>query len=242
MRDVRMRTLIVDDEPLARRRLRRLLAANTAVHVAGECESTIEALAFVRAGTVDLIVADIEMPGTTGLELLEAQSSTSPAVIFVTAHDHYAARAFDGYAVDYVLKPVRAQRLAEAVRRAAARRSAASPPDAPRFMTRVPVATGGRLVPLPVTAVDWIEAAENYVTLHCGDETFLYRSPLSDLAAQLDPTRFLRIHRSVVVQIDRVRALTPSPSGDFVVELTTGTRLRLSRTYRAGLDRLLTGR
>lgn len=242
MRDVRMRTLIVDDEPLARRRLRRLLGANAAVHVTGECESATDALAVARAGVVDLLVADIEMPGATGLDLLNVGGGHPPAVIFVTAHDHYAARAFDGYAVDYVLKPVRASRLAEAVRRAAARRAERPLPDAPRFMTRVPVTTGGRLVPLPVTEVDWIEAAENYVTLHCGADTYLYRSPLADLAAQLDPARFLRIHRSVVVQIDRVRALTPSPSGDFVVELTTGTRLRLSRTYRAGLDRLLTGR
>jgi two-component system, LytTR family, response regulator len=242
MRDVRLRTLIVDDEPLARRRLRRLLAANSAVSVEGECESASEATAVVCSGSIDLLVADIEMPGVSGLDLLPAHGSTAPDVIFVTAHEHYAARAFDGYAVDYVLKPVRAARLAEAIRRAVVRRSSRSITEGPRFMTRVPVTKGGRLVPVRVEHIDWIEAAENYVTLHCGADTFLYRSPLADLTALLDPDRFLRIHRSVVVQMDRVRALTPSPSGDCVVELTSGTKLRLSRTYRAGLDRLLTGR
>lgn len=242
MRDARLRTLIVDDEPLARRRLRRLLSANSAVHVVADCESTLEALAAIRDQPIDLLVADIEMPGATGLDLLPSPGSAAPDVIVVTAHEQYAARAFDGYAVDYVLKPVRAPRLAEAVRRAVVRRGAQSPPGRPRFMTRVPVTTGGRLVPVPVERIDWVEAAENYVTLHCGAETYLHRSALTDLVALLDPDRFLRIHRSVIVQMDRVRALTPSPSGDFVVELTTGTKLRLSRTYRAGLERLLTGR
>jgi two-component system LytT family response regulator len=239
---MRLRTLIIDDEPLARRRLRRLLGANPVVQVVADCESTAEALVAVRDAHIDLLVADIEMPGGTGLELLPAHGVTAPDVIFVTAHEHYAARAFDGYAVDYVLKPVRAARLAEAVRRAEVRRRSQLPPGGPRFMTRVPVTTGGRLVPVPAEHIDWIEASENYVTLHCGAETYLHRTPLTELAALLDPGRFLRIHRSVVVQVDRVRALTPSPSGDFVVELTTGTKLRLSRTYRAGLDRLLTGR
>jgi two-component system LytT family response regulator len=109
-------------------------------------------------------------------------------------------------------------------------------------MTRVPVARGGRLVPVPVAHIDWIEAAENYVTLHCGDDALLYRTSLTDMAALLDPAKFLRIHRSVIVQMDRVRSVTPSPSGDYLVELTTGARLRLSRTYRPGLERLLTGR
>lgn len=239
---MRLRTLIIDDEPLARRRLRRLLGANSAVHVLADYESTVEAQSAIRDDRVDLLVADIEMPGATGLELLPADSGTAPDVIFVTAHEQYAARAFAGYAVDYVLKPVRAARLAEAVRRAVVRRRSQSLAVEARFMTRVPVTKGGRLVPVPVEHIDWIEATENYVTLHCGAETYLHRSALTDLAALLDPDRFLRIHRSVVVQMDRVRALAPSPSGDFVVELTTGTKLRLSRTYRAGLDRLLTGR
>lgn len=251
----RLKVLVVDDEPLARHRLRRLLAGEPEVEVVGECASAAEAEAAVASGPVDLLLLDVQMPGEDGFELLERlPREHRPQVVFVTAHDQYAIRAFRVHALDFLLKPVESSSLHEAVARARERAAAAERAGErrdtaddldrrlrsllaelaapPRTLDRLLVRDGGRIDFVHADEVNWFEAAGNYVRLHLGERRLLLRQTLSALEEQLDPRRFLRIHRSVIVQLDRVRELHRLAGGDFAVVLDSGERLTLSRTYR----------
>ena len=246
-----IRVLIVDDEPVARRRVRRLLRSAADVVVAGESGDGASALDMIRELSPDVVLLDVQMPELDGFGVLEALSPDEiPVIIFVTAYDEYALRAFDVHALDYVLKPVDAERLATALGRARARldeRRGARLDDrviallrtiAPdrKHLTRIPVRADGRVHLLDLADVDWIGAADNYVTLHAGSREYLIRDTMGRLERELDPDRFVRVHRSSIVQIDRVRELLPDFHGDFTLILRTGTRLTLSRNYRAKLE------
>ena len=249
-----LRVLIVDDEPVARRRLRRLLRAIADVAVAGECGDGATALDMIRELSPDIVLLDVQMPELDGFALLQAMSPEEiPVVIFVTAYDQYALRAFEVHALDYVLKPVEAERLATAISRARVRveeRQGVRVDDrvlalietlAPgrKHLTRIPVRTEGRVHVLDLADVDWIGAADNYVTLHAGSREYLVRDTMGRLERELDPERFVRVHRSSIVQIDRVRELLPDFHGDFTLVLKNGTTLTLSRGYRPKLEAVL---
>lgn len=248
-----IRTLIVDDETVARRGLRGLLEQEPSLKVVGECRTGQEAVGAIRDLKPDLVFMDIQIPGMDGFEVLQAHGvEPAPAVIFVTAYDDYALDAFDIQAVDYLLKPFSNARLKEAVRRAARQleshrviqrlnrqidalmkrvddRNAIASRQAP--LTRIPVKEAGRVVFVQSEEVDWIEAADNYVCLHVGKKTHLLRQTMSEMERRLDSRRFMRIHRSRIVNIDRIREVHPQSSGDSIILLEDGTELTSSRTY-----------
>jgi two-component system LytT family response regulator len=251
----RIRALLVDDEPLVRRGIRAFLAEEPDVVVVGECRDGVEALAAIRAERPDLVFLDVQMPELDGLSALAALAPEErpPAVVFVTAYDAYALRAFDLHAVDYLLKPFDEQRFRTALARARGRlggggrldaRLAAllaelRPQPGPEPADRLVVRTAGRVVLVPAAEIDWIEAADNYVRVHAAGQRHVLRETIKGLEAQLDPRRFVRIHRSAIVNLDRVRELRALPSGDFAVLLSTGAKLTLSRTYRDVVERRL---
>lgn len=250
-----LRVLIVDDETLSRRRLSRLLAQDASIEVVAECSTSQEALNSLEEAAVDLVFLDVQMPGMDGFALLDTVGPDRPwCVIFVTAHDNFALRAFDAQALDYLLKPYEDARLREAVRRAkthlANMRSNHRPVEnttAPEYFQpmayyrdRLAVRVGDGLVLLRAEQVDWIEAADNYVNLHCGNDTHTVRETMTAMQKTLDPRKFLRIHRSAIVNLDRIKALQPWFRGDYRVVLSTGEILTLSRGYRKNLeDRIL---
>jgi two-component system LytT family response regulator len=248
---VTIRTLIVDDEPLARRRLRTLLDADPEVTVVGESGDGERALADVRTLRPDLMFLDVQMPILDGFGVLEALAEGPlPAVIFVTAHDRYALKAFEVHALDYLLKPFDRDRFAAALQRAKAQvRRGQSPAvdqqlrellqavqDRRQVAERLAVKSGGRVYLVRVEDIDWIEAASNYVRLHVGKEEHLLRDTLAGLESRLDPARFVRVHRSTIVNIDRIRELQPGFHGDHVIILRDGTELALSRSCREKLE------
>lgn len=249
-----IRTLIVDDEPLARTRLRSLLSEYDQIEVIGECASGTEAVAAIERDQPQLVFLDVQMPEGSGFDVLEAlESERRPVIIFVTAFDSYAVRAFDFHAVDYLLKPVDRERFADAVERArkliemnqaeeAGRRVSAlveSVRRDRRFLNRVVVKTGGRVLFLKVQDIDWIEAAGNYVRIHYGEHSHLLRETMNALEEKLDPEQFLRIHRSVIVNIDRIREMQPAFHGDYYVILKNNRQLPLSRGYREKIEPFL---
>jgi two-component system, LytTR family, response regulator len=246
-----VRTLLVDDEPMARRRMRRLLASEPEVEILGECADGAEALANIRHLEPDLVLLDVQMPELDGFQVLERlRDDQLPCVIFVTAFDRYAMRAFDVHAIDYLLKPFSAARFQLALTRARERmhlrgpdgglvRLVASLRTRSRYLSRLSVRTGARIVLVDLRTVDWLEAADNYVRLHCGGREYVVRDTLASLERQLDPDCFVRIHRSTVVQIDRIRELHPASHGDMDVILRDGSRLTLSRTWRPRARQLL---
>jgi two-component system LytT family response regulator len=246
-----LRVLIVDDEKLSRRRLRRLLTDDASLEVVAECPTAQEALHCLEHSAIDIVFLDIQMPGMDGFALLDAIGpSRNWCAIFVTAYDNFALRAFDAQALDYLLKPYEDARLREAVRRAKAHLAqlrTSQPPDTSKpavhsfqpmeyYRDRLAVRVGDGLVLLRTEQVDWIEAADNYVNLHCGGETHTVRETMNALQKTLDPRKFLRIHRSAIVNLDRVKALQPWFRGDYRVVLSTGTTLTLSRGYRKNLE------
>jgi two-component system LytT family response regulator len=257
-----LRTLIVDDEPLARARLRRILSSEPDLEIIGESGSGRAALSLLEKHPVDLLFLDVHMPAMNGFAVVEALGPDHlPAVIFVTAYDQYAIQAFEIHAVDYLLKPPRAERVREAVDRARTRitagntsadrlmpllesiraaqeelRQRLSPPAS--WLERVAIDIGPRTFLLRVADADWIEAADNYVRFHAGGKAYPYRATLSRLETQLDPTRFVRVHRSAIVNIDRIRELTRHAPGDGTLVLQDGTKVKLSRTYRENLRTL----
>jgi two-component system LytT family response regulator len=246
---VNLRVAIVDDEPVARRRIRRLLRPERGVTIVAECGDGAAAVQAVRSLAPDLIFLDVQMPELDGFEVLRALApGPLPAVIFVTAYDRYAIAAFEVHALDYLLKPVSADRCAQAVARArtalAERRAPAdsrllkmlSEAVGRRWLTRLPVRAAGRVVIVDLSDVDWIQAADNYVTLHAGRHEHVLRETLARLEKELDPDRFVRIHRSAIVQVDRIRELRPAFHGDFVVVLRDGVELPLSRGYRSKVE------
>jgi two-component system, LytTR family, response regulator len=280
--NVAIRVLIVDDETLARQRLRRLVQAEPDASVVGECRDGREAVDAIRAARPDLVLLDVQMPELDGFGVLQAlRGEQTPRVVFVTAYDEHAIRAFDVHAVDYVLKPVDADRfrlafdrarqsyahaaaadqlgqLLETVRRVShgeggsAADSALTPPGGqpavgalqstaasttPAFASRILVKDDGRMFFVKVTDIDWIEADRNYVRLHVGASTHTIRDRISRLEDTLDPRVFARIHRSTIVNLNRIQEMQQWFSGDYVVILQNGTRLRLSRHYREQVER-----
>jgi two-component system LytT family response regulator len=250
----KIRTLIVDDEPLARSRVRELLSAQPDVEVLGECGNGREAVTAIRKRNPDLVFLDVQMPEVTGFEVLEAlEPGSTPAVVFVTAFDEFAVRAFEVHALDYLLKPFDRDRFLTSLERArdAVRRRREGGLDQRlaglladlgvrrRYLQRVLVKSGGRTVLLKTGEIDWIEAAGNYVRLHVGRERHLLRETMTALEEKLDPEQFVRVHRSTMVNLERVRELEPFFHGDYVLKLEDGTRLTLSRTYRERMEQRL---
>jgi two-component system, LytTR family, response regulator len=253
----RLRALIVDDEPLARERIRTLLADETDIEIAGECADGREAVAAISAEAPDLLFLDVQMPELGGFEVLEAVGiDRVPAVIFVTAYDRHALRAFDVHALDYLLKPFDRERFHAALTRA--RGELARGPRAaraaiePRLLAlleemeagknrleRLVIKSGGRVFFLRVAEIDWIEAAGNYARLHVGRESHLLRETMKTLEARLDPGGFVRVHRSAIVNIDRIQELQPSFHGEYVITLIGSHRLTSSRGYSERLHDLL---
>jgi two-component system LytT family response regulator len=229
--------MIVDDEPLARARVRRMLARAGDFEVVAELEDAVSAIEAIHARPPDLLFLDVHMPELDGFGLLASlDAEVLPAVIFTTAHDEHAVRAFEENAIDYLLKPFTAARFQTALARARSRIGAREGGAALRKI--IAVREGGGLRLVRADEIDWIEAADNYVVLHAGGREHLHREPLAALAARLG-ARFARIHRRTAVNLDRVKELVPLVAGDFEVVLEGGARLRLSRTYRRELEERL---
>lgn len=250
----RIRAIIVDDEPLARDGVRLHLADAPDVEVVGEAGSGQEAIDLIETLRPDLVFLDVQMPGVDGFGVLEALGAGQmPVTIFATAYDQFAVKAFEAHAVDYLLKPYDAERFHKALDRAreqlrARRRSSEDErlgsllqelQARSRFSERIIVRAGGRIVILRAAEIDWVEAASNYVRLHVGSKEYLLRETMTALEAKLDPAEFVRIHRSTIVRVDRIRELEPLFQGDYVVILSDGTRLSSSRGYRERLQELL---
>jgi two-component system, LytTR family, response regulator len=246
-----MRVLIVDDEDLARERVRSLLQAERDVEIVAECGNGFEAIRAIEEHDPDLVFLDVQMPQIDGFGVLEAVRHRAhlPAVVFVTAYDTYALKAFEVHAVDYLLKPFDRERFQDAVDRV--RRDRAKPEgnralqamldDARKRLKRFVIRSPDRIYFVPIDDVDWIEAAGNYVRLHVGAESHLLRDTMNHLDESLDPERFLRIHRSTIVNVSRIRELQPTFGGDHLVLIHDGSRLQLSRRYHSALERLLGG-
>jgi two-component system, LytTR family, response regulator len=256
--------LIVDDEPLARRRLRELLADEPDITVVGECGNGREAVTLIRRDPPDVVLLDIQMPELDGFGVLRAVGpERMPAVIFVTASDAHAVHAFEVHAADYLLKPVDQNRLLEAIRRAKGRTSAGGDDEDTRARlaallaevstavaktksspasiknARIPVKGEGRVLLVRAGDIDWVEAMDNYVRLHVGRDTHVMRETLSNLEERLQPPTFLRIHRSTIVNVEQVREIQPWFAGDYVLILLDGTKLTTGRRYRAAVQSLL---
>lgn len=276
-----MKVLIVDDEPIARRRVRRLLRMEEDVEVVGECAGGQEAVTAIREQRPDLVFLDVQMPDLDGFGVVAALGEEKlPAIVFITAYDEYAVRAFDVHAMDYLLKPfdpdrfraafVRARQHMEQVSSAEAGRritslleqvlgeaktgalvaaNAASgssggatatvappAPARPRYLDRLMVKHDGRVFFVKVADVDWFEASGNYVRVYVGRASHLIRETMHGIEEQLDPNQFARIHRAVIVNLDRIRELQPWFAGDYIVILRDGRQLKLSRTYREQLQ------
>jgi two-component system LytT family response regulator len=237
----KLRVLVVDDEPLARSNLTVLLRLDGDIEVVAECGSGLEAVAEVRRQKPDLLFLDVQMPECDGFDVLELLGGDlPPMVIFVTAYDEYALRAFEAGALDYLLKPFDNARFNRALGRAKER--IAMGRDLPRRIERVAVKSAGQVAFLRISEIDWIEAADYYVCLHAGSKTHMLRRSMSELAQELDPRVFCRVHRSTIVNLDRTRGLELNEAGEYDVVLDNGTKLRLSRRYRTQLEsRLGTG-
>jgi two-component system LytT family response regulator len=246
------KVLIVDDERLSRRRVRRLLSLEPDCEIAGECANGVDAVAALKQSRPDIVFLDVQMPEMDGFEVARAVADARPLVIFTSAYDEYALRAFEVQAFDYLLKPFDGRRFRESLQRARARvecdRSGRSsiqpePLQATRISPdRIAVRNNGRVVFVKLADIDWIEAADNYVCLHCGRETHVVRETMNELEARLDPAQFLRVHRSSIVNLDRVRELQPWFRGDYRILLRDGTQLTLTKNHREKLEsRLLLG-
>ena len=248
--------LIVDDEPLARAGLRSLVEEDPDAELLGECATGVEAVRAIRRLRPEVVLLDVQMPDLDGFGVLRALDRAEwPVVVFVTAYDAYALRAFEVHAVDYLLKPFGDGRAREALARAKDRVRGAelqalsvrmvsllggkpdSPPPAParEHLRRIAWRDRGRVAFVAVDEVDWIGAEDDYVRIHARGASPLVRARIGELARQLDPERFVRIHRSTLVNIDRVRELRPAFHGDYTAVLHDGTELRVSRTYGAAL-------
>ncbi len=250
-----LRALIVDDEPLARDVIRRLAQARDDLELCGEASSGAEALERLEraqsdGAPIDLLFLDIRMPGLDGFDTLERLSkgdAQAPSVVFVTAYDRYAVRAFETQAIDYLLKPVTPARFEKAMERCLEERRRVSPQEVRQLLgdsllappDRLLVKRGAKIVPVPVDSVDWIEANGDYVRLHCGDTTHLLERTLQEMERLLEAQRFRRIHRSALVNEARVSHLRPLGSGRYEMELEDGTRLVMSRSYAARYKRSL---
>ena len=246
-------TLIVDDEPLARQGLRMLLSQDPDITSIQEVRDGKEAVKAILKMRPDLVFLDVQMPEMDGFSVLqEVGVERMPAVVFVTAHDRYAIQAFEINAIDYLLKPVTEDRFAQALARAKSRLQSSSEDDTSRqiigllqtiaspqrYLKRLAVRSAGKTVFVDVEEIDWIEAAENYVQLHTSRARHLLHVPLNTLEKSLDPEVFLRVHRSIIVKIGRIKELQPGPHGDYVIILQNEVRLRSGRSYNEKLKAL----
>jgi two-component system, LytTR family, response regulator len=223
--------MVVDDEPLARSNLTILLRRDPDVKIIGECGSGAEALVAIREKTPDLLFLDVQMPECDGFDVLEMLGRNLPtAVVFVTAYDQFALRAFEAGALDYLLKPFDDARFCRALVRAKEKLAHRKPPARP--LDRVVIKGTGQVSFVKISDIDWIEAADYYTCLHVGAKTHLLRRSMSELEQELDPALFCRIHRSSIINIARVEGLELNPEGEYEIVLKHGIRLRLSRRYR----------
>ena len=230
----KIRTVVVDDEPLARSSLRVLLGRDPEIELVSECGSGKEALREIRARKPELVFLDVQMPECDGFDVLEQLGKDlPPALVFVTAYDQYALRAFEAGALDYLLKPFDNARFARAMERAKERIALK---DAPRKIERLAIKNAGEMLFLKISEIDWIEAADYYVCLHAGATTHLLRRSMNEVEEELGTGTFCRIHRSAIVNLERVRRLEVSEEGGTDVVLGNGTRLRLSRRYKRQLQ------
>jgi two-component system LytT family response regulator len=249
-----IRTLIVDDEPAARDGMRHLLTADPEIVLAGECANGREAAAAIRDTAPDLVFLDVQMPELDGFGVLrEVGVERAPMVVFVTAFDQYALRAFDVHAIDYLLKPFTDDRFRQSLDRAkqqvrqgrlgdlSSKLAALLDHDEPApvrqpYLDRLVVKSGGKVTLLPVGEIEWIDAEGDYVRIHVGKTWHLLRETMKNLEDQLDSARFVRIHRSTIVNLEKVKELQPFFRGEYVVVLHNGTTLKLSRGYRDNLE------
>jgi len=252
----KIRALVVDDEPMARDRVLSLLQHEDDVEVVGECGDGTQAVSAIHNQAPDLVFLDVQMPGHNGFEVIEAVGADRmPTVIFVTAYDEYALKAFEVHALDYLLKPFGRDRFQQTLQHARAilerrragdlgRRLLALVNDiktepGPTRLDRLVVKSGGRVFFLRTDQIDWIEAAGNYVRLHVGPTSHLLRETMNAIEGRLDPEKFFRIHRSRIVNMERIQEMQPWLNGEYAVVLRTGTRLTLSRGYREKLQERL---
>lgn len=251
----KIRTIIVDDEPLARRGIRAQLENERDFDVIADCRNGQEAVQAITAQSPDLVFLDVQMPEVDGFGVVDAIGpDRMPAVIFVTAYDRYALRAFEVHALDYLLKPFDDDRFAAALQRARQHIERKDLDDLgkrlqgllndlqprTRYADRLVIKSAGRIFFLSVSEIDWIEAADNYVRLHAGAEAHLLRETMNNLEKKLDPNEFLRIHRSRMVNIQRVKELRPLFRGEYDLLLKDGTRIETGRGYRDRIQKLLT--
>jgi two-component system LytT family response regulator len=254
-----IRALIVDDEPLARRGIRTLLVRNADVEVVAECSNTLEAVHAIKAHAPNLVFLDVQMPGQSGFDVIESiEKPHCPYFVLVTAFDDFAIRAFDVQVFDYLLKPINERRFDLTLNRVrsalsnardgfAGRMPAALAVDADsssqpigpaQEADRIPVRAGGRVVVIRIAEVDWVKAERDFVSLHVGPKIWLVRETISVMEARFASAGFVRIHRSTLVNVDRVKELRPLDKGEYQVILRDGAELKLSRNYRAALPRL----
>lgn len=251
----RIRTLIVDDEPLARERIRTLLERDDSMEVVGECTNGVDAVRALSALAPDLVFLDVQMPELDGFGVIEAlRGQPLPAIIFVTAYDRYALRAFDVHALDYLLKPFDRERFERALERARRQLQGGPSQDlqqrlldllrdvqiAPGYLERLVIKSSGRVTFLKTADIHWIEAQGNYVQLHAGPESYLLRETMSSLEKRLDPKCFLRVHRSAMVNLEHVREMRPLFHGDYTILMRDGHDLTSGRGFRDKLQRLIT--
>jgi two-component system LytT family response regulator len=250
---MKLRALVVDDELLARTALMRLLKRERDISIIGQCGDGESAVDAIRQGRPDLVFLDVQMPEMDGFQVVEAVGAEEmPVTIFVTAFDRYAIRAFDSNAVDYLLKPFAPDRLTRALARARERCLGRQDKDAAQrlfalldtrlqsdYAQRITVAHNGRILFVPVAEIDWIEAEGNYARLHVSRKIYDVRETLQALMEKLDPREFIRIHRSTIVNMRRIREVQPWFQGSHIVVLQSGEELRMSRYQRDAVDRLL---
>ena len=255
-----IRTLLVDDEEIARRGLRVRLERAREIEIVGECQNGSEAIESIKLLSPDLVFLDVQMPELSGFDVLRSvRPKVMPYVVFVTAFDQYALRAFEVHALDYLLKPIDDVRFASTLRHACevvlgtrdgayarqiaqaiaslSRKDMSAADEAGADRLAIPV--GDRLMIIRVAEIDWIEAADNYVSIHVGKKSWLLRETISALEQRLKPRGFARIHRSTIVNAQRVTELRSLPNGEFAIVLADGTSLRMSKSYRAVLDQLV---
>jgi two-component system LytT family response regulator len=253
-----IRTIISDDERLAREKLRILLASEPNIQLVAECQDGQQTLSALRTFRADLLLLDIQMPGMDGFQVLnELSPEEMPIVIFTSAYDQYAIRAFEAHALDYLLKPFDQGRLHHAIERARAElnktqdraithrildllsqvKSEMLP--APSSEGRLVIRAKGRVVFLNLSEIDWIEASANYVQLNVGKESHLYRETIGRISERLNPNHFVRVHRSTIVNVRKIKELIPVNSGEYIVVLKSGKELSCSRSYRSALESMI---
>lgn len=248
---LRIRTLIVDDEQLARERLLSLLEGDPDIEIIGECSSGKEAIAAIKTESPDLVFLDVQMPEGDGFEVLESiDFHTMPIVVFVTAYDQYAIQAFDVHALDYLLKPFDQNRFERALIRAKSEVVLRNNTNVnqkllsmlehieshKKNLDRILVKSSGKVFFLKFDEIDWVESAGNYVKLHVGTESHLLRETMSEMGRKLGNDKFVRIHRTVIVNLDRIKELQPWFNGEYIVILNNGTKLTASRGYKKKLS------